>query len=87
VAPANEWIAGGIPLTMMMNLEQRHGSKKPVIKKALVDLNGRPYKTLEEKRATWAEKTCFIVPGAIQYFGPSHVCDAPTITLKLEHEK
>jgi pyrophosphate--fructose-6-phosphate 1-phosphotransferase len=72
---------------MLMNLEQRHGSKKPVIKKALVDLKGRPFKTFEEKRAAWAVKTCFLCPGAIQYFGPSEVCDEPTITLKLEHEK
>ena len=86
-APADKWVAGGVPLTMMMNLEQRHGSKKPVIKKALVDLNGKPFKTFEEKRDLWAEKTCFLVPGSIQYFGPSDVCDAPTITLKLENEK
>jgi len=68
-----------------MNLEQRHGSKKPVIKKALVELNGKPFKTFEEKRGTWAEKTCFLVPGAIQYFGPFEVCDIPTVTLRLEH--
>ena len=86
-APAAKWIAGGIPLTMMMNLEQRHGSKKPVIKKALVDLNGKPFKTFEAKRSLWAEKTCFLFPGAIQYFGPHEVCDAPTVTIKLEHEK
>ncbi|MCL2277425.1 MAG: diphosphate--fructose-6-phosphate 1-phosphotransferase [Treponema sp.] len=85
--PASQWIAGGIPLTMMMNLEQRHGSKKPVIKKALVDLNGNPFKKLIEKRSLWAEKTSFMVPGAIQYFGPSEVCDAPTITLRLEHSR
>jgi pyrophosphate--fructose-6-phosphate 1-phosphotransferase len=70
---------------MMMNLEQRHGSKKPVIKKALVDLNGKPFKTFEEKRGAWAEKTSFLVPGAIQYFGPPEVCDTTTVTLKLEH--
>jgi len=86
-APASQWIAGGIPLTMMIDLEQRHGSKKPVIKKALVDLNGNPFKTFAEKRNRWAEKTSFMVPGAIQYFGPSEVCDAPTITLKLEYLK
>ena len=84
-APADKWIAGGVPLTMMMNLEQRHGSKKPVIKKALVDLNGKPFKTFEEKRGAWAEKTSFLVPGAIQYFGPPEVCDTTTVTLKLEH--
>ena len=84
-SPAEKWAAGGVPLTMMMNLEQRHGSKKPVIKKALVDLNGKPFKTFEEKRTIWAEKTCFLIPGAIQYFGPPEVCDFATVTLKLEH--
>jgi len=84
-APADKWSAGGVPLTMMMNLEQRHGSKKPVIKKALVDLNGKPFKTFEEKRGLWAEKTSFLFPGAIQYFGPHEVCDAATVTLRLEH--
>ncbi|MCL2243648.1 MAG: diphosphate--fructose-6-phosphate 1-phosphotransferase [Treponema sp.] len=86
-APADQWIAGGVPLTMMMDMEQRHGSKKPVIKKALVDLNGKPFKTFEKNRDLWAEKTCFIVPGAIQYFGPAEVCDSPSITLRLEKEK
>jgi len=71
---------------MMMNLEQRHGSKKPVIKKALVDLEGKPFKAFAEKRGLWAEKTSFLFPGAIQYFGPPEVCDEPTVTLKLEHE-
>jgi len=85
VSPAEKWIAGGVPLTMMMNLEQRHGSKKPVIKKALVDLNDKPFKEFEKKRAAWALQTCFLVPGAIQYFGPPEVCDATTVTLKLEH--
>jgi pyrophosphate--fructose-6-phosphate 1-phosphotransferase len=85
-ANADKWIAGGVPLTMMMNLEQRHGSKKPVIRKALVDLNGKPFKTFEEKRALWAEKTCFLFPGSIQYFGPAEVCDMPTVTLRLEHQ-
>jgi pyrophosphate--fructose-6-phosphate 1-phosphotransferase len=84
---ADKWVAGGVPLTMMMNLEQRHGSKKPVIKKALVELDEKPFKTFEEKREIWAEKTCFLYPGAIQYFGPPEVCDAPTITLRLEYEK
>jgi len=87
IAPANQWIAGGVPLTMMMNLEQRHGSKKPVIKKALVELDGKPFKTFIKNRDEWADKTCFKFPGAIQYFGPPEVCDSPTITLKLEHEK
>jgi pyrophosphate--fructose-6-phosphate 1-phosphotransferase len=86
-APAQEWVAGGIPLIMMMNLEQRHGSKKPVIKKALVDIEGKPFKTFEEMRGLWAVKTAFLFPGSIQYFGPTEVCDAPTVTLKLEHEK
>jgi len=84
-APAEQWIAGGVPITMMMNLEQRHGSKKPVIKKALVDLNGKPFKTFESKRGEWAENTCFLFPGAIQYFGPPEVCDMPSVTIRLEH--
>jgi pyrophosphate--fructose-6-phosphate 1-phosphotransferase len=84
---AKEWIAGGVPLTMMMNLEQRHGSKKPVIKKALVDLEGAPFKTFDQVRNNWAVKTVYEFPGAIQYFGPSEVCDQPTKTLKLEHQK
>ena len=87
VRPAKEWIAGGVPLTMMMNLEQRHGSKKPVIKKALVDLNGNPFKTFDKERHIWAEKTSYIYPGAIQYFGPSEICDQPTKTLLLERQK
>jgi pyrophosphate--fructose-6-phosphate 1-phosphotransferase len=86
VAPANDWIAGGVPLTMMMNLEQRHGSKKPVIKKALVVLNGAPFKAFDKKRHSWAVETSFLYPGAIQYFGPSEVCDQPTKTLKLEQQ-
>jgi len=83
-APAKEWTAGGVPLTMMMNLEQRHGAQKPVIKKALVELDGKPFGELASKRDTWAVETCYSVPGAIQYYGPSEVCDEPTITLKLE---
>jgi pyrophosphate--fructose-6-phosphate 1-phosphotransferase len=86
IATADKWIAGGIPLTMMMNLEQRHGSKKPVIKKALVDLNDKPFKAFEKKRDEWAEKTSYIFPGAIQYFGPAEVCDAPPKTLVIEKE-
>ncbi|MDR0444621.1 MAG: diphosphate--fructose-6-phosphate 1-phosphotransferase [Treponema sp.] len=86
-APADQWIAGGVPLTMLMNMEQRHGSKKPVIKKAMVELNGKPFKAFEEKRGVWAEKTSFLYPGAIQYFGPPEVCDSVTKTLLLEHEK
>jgi pyrophosphate--fructose-6-phosphate 1-phosphotransferase len=83
-APASEWVAGGVPLTMLMNLERRHGEQKPVIKKALVELEGRPFAEFKSKRDEWAVKTCFRVPGAIQYFGPPEVCDQPTITLKLE---
>jgi len=85
-APASEWIAGGIPLTMMMNLEQRHGKKKPVIKKALVDLEGAPFRAFEAVRDTWAVETSFVYPGAIQYYGPPEVCDQPTKTLILEHQ-
>ncbi len=84
--PASEWIAGGIPVTMMMNLEVRHGKNKPVIKKALVELDGAPFKAFAAKRAEWAIKTSFRFPGAIQYYGPDEVCNAPTITLSLEHE-
>jgi pyrophosphate--fructose-6-phosphate 1-phosphotransferase len=86
-APPEQWIAGGVPLTMMMNLEHRHGSKKPVIRKALVDLNGRPFKTFDEQRDMWAVKTSFLFPGAIQYFGPSEVCDQPVKTLVLEQNR
>ncbi|MDR2109874.1 MAG: diphosphate--fructose-6-phosphate 1-phosphotransferase [Spirochaetaceae bacterium] len=84
-APADRWIAGGVPLTMMMNMEQRHGAKKPVIRKALVELDGAPFKTFAAARDLWAEKTCFLFPGALQYYGPPEVCDQPTKTLKLEH--
>jgi pyrophosphate--fructose-6-phosphate 1-phosphotransferase len=86
-APANEWIAGGVPLTMMMNLEQRKGAKKPVIKKALVELDGKPFKTFAAQRDEWALKTAFVYPGAIQYFGPDEICDSPAITLLLEYAK
>jgi pyrophosphate--fructose-6-phosphate 1-phosphotransferase len=86
-APAPEWIAGGVPLPMMMNLEQRHGSKKPVIRKALVELDGAPFKAFEKVRDTWAVKTSFLFPGAIQYYGPTEVCDLTTKTLQLEHAK
>ena len=87
VAPARQWVAGGVPLTMMMNLEQRHGAKKPVIKKALVDLDGAPFRAFDAVRDLWAVKTSFHYPGAIQYYGPPEVCDQPTRTLKLEHQK
>ena len=86
VAPAEQWVAGGMPITKMMNMERRHGEDKPVIKKALVELDGKPFKFFEEHRATWAEETCFLYPGAIQYYGPSAVCDAPTKTLALEKQ-
>ena len=85
--PASEWIAGGVPLTMMMNMEKRHGEMKPVIKKALVELDGPVFKALENHREKWALNDCYIFPGAIQYFGPSDVCDITTITLQLEQEK
>ena len=85
--PANEWVAGGMPITKMMNMERRHGEDKPVIKKALVELDGAPFKYFEERRAEWAENTCFVIPGAIQYFGPAEVCDTTTMTLALEQAK
>jgi len=87
IAPADQWIAGGIPLTMMMDLEHRHGTQKPVIKKALVELDGKPFKKFAANRDNWAEKTSFLFPGAIQYYGPPEVCDQPSMTLKIEHEK
>ena len=83
-APATEWKAGGIPITKMMNLEQRNGEMKPVIRKALVELDGAPFKFFASKREEWAEKTCFKFPGAIQYYGPASVCDLTTRTLALE---
>lgn len=86
VAPADEWIAGGIPITMMMNMEKRNGEMKPVIRKALVELDGAPFKEFASHRDEWARETSFVYPGPIQYFGPSEVCDQPTKTLKLEHK-
>ena len=82
--PANDWVAGGVPLTMMMNMERRHGEMKPVIKKALVELDGPVFKKLEENREDWALNDRYLFPGAIQYFGPSSVCDITTVTLQLE---
>ena len=83
--PATEWIAGGVPITMMMNMEKRNGKMKPVIQKALVDLNGAPYKFFAAHRAEWADaNTSYIYPGPIQYYGPTEVCDLPTHTLMLE---
>jgi len=87
VAPADQWIAGGIPITMMMNMEKRNGEMKPVIRKALVELDGAPFKTFQAHRDEWAKNTSFVYPGPIQYFGPSEVCDQPTKTLKLEQGK
>ena len=82
--PASEWVAGGMPITKMMNIERRHGEDKPVIKKALVELDGKPFKYFEAHREEWAENTCFVYPGAIQYYGPAEVCDITTKTLALE---
>ncbi len=82
--PADKWIAGGVPLTMMMNMERRHGEMKPVIKKALVELDGPVFKKLEQNREDWAFNDRYLFPGAIQYFGPSSVCDITTVTLQLE---
>ena len=82
--PAEEWVAGGMPITKMMNIERRHGADKPVIRKALVELDGEPFKYFAAHRDEWAKNTCFVYPGAIQYFGPSEVCDQPTRTLALE---
>jgi len=86
-APAEEWIAGGVPITMMMNMERRHGEMKPVIQKALVKLDGKPFCTFAAKRNEWAEVTDYVYPGPIQYFGPTEVCDQPTKTLQLEQGK
>ena len=82
--PAEEWVAGGMPITKMMNIERRHGADKPVIRKALVELDGAPFKFFEANRAEWAVETCYVYPGAIQYFGPAEVCDTTTKTLALE---
>jgi len=82
--PAEEWVAGGMPITKMMNMERRNGEDKPVIRKALVELDGAPFKYFEAHREEWAVKTCFTYPGAIQYFGPAEVCDLTTRTLALE---
>ena len=84
--PAVQWVAGGIPITMMMNMERRHGKMKPVIQKALVKLDGAPFQKFASKRDDWAFNTCYIYPGPIQYFGPAEVCDQPTLTLKYEHQ-
>ena len=86
-APATEWKAGGMPIANRMNIERRHGQDKTVIKKALVELDGKPFKYFEERRDKWAKETCFTYPGAIQYYGPESVCDITTVTLKLEQSK
>lgn len=83
-APASQWIAGGIPITMMLNMERRHGEMKPVIQKALVDLEGAPFKEFAKNREQWAMETCYVYPGPIQYFGPDEVKEQPTMTLKYE---
>ena len=85
VAPSVQWFPGGIPITMMMNMERRHGEMKPVIQKALVDLNGTPFLRFTAKREQWAQDTCYMYPGPIQYFGPAEVCDQCTATLRYEH--
>jgi len=82
--PVENWIAGGVPITMMMNLEKRHGHMKPVIQKALVKLDGKPFKEFAKNRGEWSVKASYVFPGPIQYFGPSEVCDATTRTLQLE---
>lgn len=84
--PSVQWVAGGIPITMMMNMERRHGEMKPVIQKALVNLDGAPFLKFASQRQEWAENTCYVYPGPIQYFGPAEVCDQPTHTLKYEHQ-
>ena len=82
--PAEEWVAGGMPITKMMNMERRNGQDKPVIRKALVELDGKPFTYFCQHRQQWAEETCFTYPGAIQYYGPAEVCDLTTRTLALE---
>ncbi len=86
-AGTDEWKAGGVPITMMMNMERRNGEMKPVIRKALVELEGKPFKTFAAQRDQWAKETCYVYPGPIQYWGPSDVCDQTTKTLALEQEK
>ena len=84
--PVEEWIAGGMPITKMMNMEHRHGEEKPVICKAYLDMQAKPYQVFLANRDRWAVETCYRYPGAIQYFGPSTLCDCTTMTLQLEHE-
>ena len=85
-APTSEWKAGGVPITMMMNMERRNGEMKPVIRKALVELDGKPFKAFASMRDEWAKQTCYVYPGPIQYWGPAEVCDKPTKTLQLEQQ-
>ena len=87
IAPAEEWKAGGVPITMMMNMERRNGKMKPVIRKALVELEGKPFKAFAAKRDEWKKNTCYTYPGPIQYWGPTEVCDRTTETLALEQSK
>ncbi len=84
--PSVQWVAGGIPITMMMNMERRNGEMKPVIQKALVRLDGAPFQKFAAQRDEWAVNTCYIYPGPIQFFGPAEICDQPTLTLKYEHQ-
>lgn len=86
VKPSVQWVAGGIPITMMMNIEHRNGADKPVIQKALVRLDGAPFQKFASKRDDWAMNTCYVYPGPIQYFGPAEVCDQPSLTLLYEHK-
>ena len=86
-AGTDQWKAGGVPITMMMNMERRNGEMKPVIRKALVELDGAPFKTFAAQREKWAKETCYVYPGPIQYWGPSSVCDQTTKTLGLEQAK
>ncbi len=83
--PSVQWLAGGVPITMMFNMERRHGEMKPVIQKALVRLDGTPFRRFAAKRDDWAINTAYVFPGPIQYFGPAEVCDQPTLTLHYEH--
>ena len=86
VKPSTQWVCGGIPITMMMNIEHRNGADKPVIQKALVRLDGKPFQKFASQRDDWAINTSYVYPGPIQYFGPSEVCDQPSLTLTYEHE-
>ena len=83
--PSVQWLAGGVPISMMFNMERRHGKLMPVMQKALVRLDGKPFQRFVAKRDKWAQETCYVYPGPIQYFGPAEVCDQPTATLQYEH--